>query len=278
MENNQVKEDRGQSYKSEVKKERRPTCGIIMPISPIDGLSVQHWAEVRSIITDVAENAGFDTKIVSEADDSGMIPKRIVQNIYTNDVIICDVSAKNANVMFELGMRLAFDKATVIIKDDITGYSFDTSSIEHLEYPRDLRFSAILDFKILLEKKLMATFDNSNKEGYSMFLKAFGTFNIPNLNTSEISSERYILEKLTDIQNQMKILHVGVETGISNGYSETNHEHLIRMYSEFSNLTQERPLDNVPEFVNYVIKRHKEEGLLIPTRERILKYLYDRQG
>jgi len=278
LENNQVKEDRGQSYKSEVKKERRPTCGIIMPISPIDGLSVQHWAEVRSIITDVAENAGFDTKIVSEADDSGMIPKRIVQNIYTNDVIICDVSAKNANVMFELGMRLAFDKATVIIKDDITGYSFDTSSIEHLEYPRDLRFSAILDFKILLEKKLMATFDNSNKEGYSMFLKAFGTFNIPNLNTSEISSERYILEKLTDIQNQMKILHVGVETGISNGYSETNHEHLIRMYSEFSNLTQERPLDNVPEFVNYVIKRHKEEGLLIPTRERILKYLYDRQG
>jgi hypothetical protein len=61
--------------------------------------------------------------------------KRIVQNIYDNEMVICDVSAKNPNVMFELGMRLAFDKPAIIIKDDKTNYSFDTAPIEHLEYP-----------------------------------------------------------------------------------------------------------------------------------------------
>jgi hypothetical protein len=49
--------------------------------------------------------------------------------------------------MLELGMRLAFDKPAVIVKDDKTDYSFDTSSIEHLAYPRDLRFSKIKSFK-----------------------------------------------------------------------------------------------------------------------------------
>jgi hypothetical protein len=34
--------------------------------------------------------------------------------------------------MFELGMRLAFDKPTVIIKDDKTDYMFDTGIIEHV--------------------------------------------------------------------------------------------------------------------------------------------------
>ena len=58
-----------------------------------------------------------------------MIHKTIVQNLYLNPIVVCDVSGKNANVMFELGLRLAFDKPTIIIKDDKTDYSFDTSVV-----------------------------------------------------------------------------------------------------------------------------------------------------
>ena len=73
--------------------------------------------------------------------------KEIIQNLYENPGLVCDVSGKNPNVMFELGLRLAFDKPTIIVKDNKTSYSFDTSAIEHLEYPRDLRFSKIVEFK-----------------------------------------------------------------------------------------------------------------------------------
>ncbi|BFH59429.1 hypothetical protein PAJ34TS1_00210 [Paenibacillus azoreducens] len=84
-----------------------------MPISPIEDCSADHWSEVKTIlveaVTDI-EQYDVSVTLVSDADDIGVIQKRIIHNIYSSDVIICDVSCKNANVMFELGMRLAFDR------------------------------------------------------------------------------------------------------------------------------------------------------------------------
>ncbi|HMY40859.1 MAG TPA: hypothetical protein PK011_16155, partial [Marinagarivorans sp.] len=95
-------------------------CGIVMPISSIDGCNEAHWADVLEIINESIEDAGFYGELVSNADDVGIIHKRIIQNLYENPMVVCDVSGKNPNVMFELGMRLAFDKPTIIIKDDKT--------------------------------------------------------------------------------------------------------------------------------------------------------------
>ena len=128
-------------------EEDKPICGIVMPISAIDGCSEKHWEEVKGILTDAIESAGYEANLVSNADDVGIIQKRIVQNLYDNDIVVCDVSCKNANVMFELGLRLAFDKPTIIVSDTDTNYSFDTSVIEHLMYPRDLNYYKIVDFK-----------------------------------------------------------------------------------------------------------------------------------
>jgi hypothetical protein len=81
--------------------------------------------------------------------------------------------------MFELGMRLAFDKPTVIVKDDKTNYSFDTSVIEHLDYPRDLRYSKIVEFQERLGEKIQSTHERSaNDLNYTTYLKHFGSFNI----------------------------------------------------------------------------------------------------
>lgn len=115
----------------------RDICGVVMPISAIDGLSEAHWADVLGMISEAASKAGFIANLVSNADDVGVIQKRIIQNLYDNAIVVCDVSGKNPNVMFELGMRLAFNKPTIIVKDDKTSYSFDTSPIEHVSYPRE---------------------------------------------------------------------------------------------------------------------------------------------
>lgn len=175
-----------------------PVCGIIMPISSIDGCGEAHWADVRSILDDAIISAGFSPKIVSMADDIGVIQKRIVQNLYDNPVVVCDVSGKNPNVMFELGMRLAFDKPTVIVKDDKTGYSFDTGVVEHVEYPRDLRFSKIVEFKEELSKKIKNTISNQN--GNSTFLKSFGDFKIAKIDKKEVSESEYFAGELKEMR------------------------------------------------------------------------------
>ena len=189
------------------KKDKQPTCGIIMPISLIDNCPPEHWADVLGILKDVCTTNDFTPNLVSDADDIGVIHNRIIENIYSSDIVICDVSCKNANVMFELGMRLAFDKPTIIIKDDLTGYSFDTSLIEHLEYPRDLRFTSINRFKDSLGKKLTATFEKSKSDpNYSTFLKNFGKYKIAHLEDREVSTDTFILNAIEELRRDVRVI------------------------------------------------------------------------
>lgn len=78
-----------------------PSCGIIMPISEINGCTKEHWTEVYNILKDICVSSNFDCNLVSDADDIGIIHNRIIENIYSSDIVICDVSCKNANVMFD---------------------------------------------------------------------------------------------------------------------------------------------------------------------------------
>lgn len=189
------------------KKEKQPTCGIIMPISLIDNCPPEHWADVLGILKDVCSTNDFIPNLVSDADDIGVIHNRIIENIYSSDIVICDVSCKNANVMFELGMRLAFDKPTIIIKDDLTGYSFDTSLIEHLEYPRDLRFTSINKFKESLGKKMKATYEKSQTDpNYSTFLKNFGKYKIAHLEDREVSTDTFILNAIEELRRDVRVI------------------------------------------------------------------------
>ena len=176
-------------------------CGIVMPISAIDACSEEHWRDVRDILTEAIEDAGFSAQMVSEADDAGIIQKRIIQNLYENQIVVCDVSGKNPNVMFELGMRLAFDKPTIIIKDDKTSYSFDTAPIEHLAYPRDLRFAKIVEFKEALADKIKATHKSATENAeYTTFLKHFGTFKVVDLQTEVVPKDRILLEEIRSLR------------------------------------------------------------------------------
>lgn len=182
-------------------KEKKLICGIVMPISTIDGCNESHWSDVLDILSEAIEDAGFEPNLVSNSDDVGVIQKRIIQNLYDNPIVVCDVSAKNPNVMFELGLRLAFDKPTIIVKDDKTSYSFDTSNIEHLDYPRDLRFTKIVEFKQKLSDKISATHKRATSDsGYTTFLKHFGEFTVPKLDQKEISGQEYIIDELRNIR------------------------------------------------------------------------------
>jgi hypothetical protein len=188
-------------------KDKPVTCGLVMPISSLDGCTAEHWVEVKSIICEAIEAVAepqFTVKLVSDADDVGVIQKRIVQNIYSSDIIVCDVSGKNPNVMFELGMRLAFDRPTVIVKDDKTDYAFDTGIIEHVQYPRDLRFSRIVTFKAALSEKVLATHRaaTTNPE-HSTFLKNFGKFQVANLTEAVVPGEKIMIEMMQELQTEL---------------------------------------------------------------------------
>ncbi|MCH1782873.1 hypothetical protein [Psychrobacter glaciei] len=198
-------------------------CGIVMPIASMEGYPESHWKDVKRIIESAIKEANFEARLVSDADDIGVIHKRIVQNLYDNPMIVCDISGRNPNVMFELGLRLAFDKPTIIIKDEITPYSFDTSVIEHLSYPKDLRYHDIEIFKENLKDRIKKTYKayENDPENYSTFLKNYGDFKAPLITEETVSIDRYVLEELKSLQSSVSRLSSSMNSKSTNLNSKT---------------------------------------------------------
>lgn len=187
-------------------KAKKLKCGLVMPISAIDGCLEDHWVEVKEVIKEALLDTDFNVELVSDSNETGIIHKRIVQNIYDSDIIVCDVSAKNPNVMLELGMRLAFDKPVIIIRDDKTDYSFDTSPIEHLPYPRDLHYPTIQAFKSKLRDKVTATQAATSTADYTTFLKHFGQFVVAKIDEKKVGKDDFILAELSELRSEVSLL------------------------------------------------------------------------
>ncbi len=181
----------------------RDICGIIMPIAEMSTIyTVEHWKDVRRIIDKAIEAAGYTPRMVSEAAEVNVIQASIVTNLAENSIVVCDVSGKNANCMFELGLRLAFDKPTIIIKDELTGYSFDTSPVKHLGYRSDLRFQNVMNFMDELTSTIRATAEAASEPSYSPFLNAFGK-RPKNIPQSEGTALDYVLKRVDRLSAEM---------------------------------------------------------------------------
>jgi hypothetical protein len=182
-------------------------CGLVMPLALTDGRPAQHWAEVRSIIQEAVhsiEGYEFKCDMVSNANESAVIQTSIVRNLNTNDIVVCDVSGRNPNVMFELGMRVAFDMPVVLIKDDQTDFSFDIGPIAHLVYPRDLRYGPMQSFKVDLAAKVKATYEkHSRGDAESSYLASFGPIKVAQLQTQEVPLGDLLIQQMNDMQSQL---------------------------------------------------------------------------
>lgn len=197
--------------------------------------------------------------------------KRIVQNIYENEMVICDVSAKNPNVMFELGMRLAFDKPTIIIKDDQTNYSFDTAPIEHIEYPRDLHYHSIMAFKSKLKDKVIATYEASKRDDYTTFLKHFGNIVVANIEEKQVGSDEFILQAIADLRDEVKSLSKA--TFIRN--SNLNDSVINRSLKTFDKNIDSKYMPEYEFLIDYINKHNIDINKLLSSDSIEFDNLFD---
>ena len=182
-------------------------CGYIMPIADVEGYRRGHWLDIQAILDEVCEGIGFSVhRVVSHDLDVGTIHKRIVSNIYADDIVICDLSSKNPNVMFEVGMRIAFDKPLVVIKDEKTGFCFDSGTIDHLTYPHDLRYSEIYEFKENLKDRIITTIKSAKikiKNHESPILSNFGALTTVDLNIDNVSEMEAVRSDILELKDMI---------------------------------------------------------------------------
>lgn len=180
-----------------------PICGIIMPIAAMPGYEPNHWPDVRRVIESAIVKAGMTPQIVSDSFESDVIQSRIINNLYYNPVVVCDVSGLNPNVMFELGMRITFKQPVVIITDSYDSIPFDTKIIEHLGYPRDLHIHKTSDFIEKLADKIQQLHEQKKSKSYTSFIEAFGTFEVLEPTEKAVPAEQLILDRLERIERNM---------------------------------------------------------------------------
>lgn len=80
---------------------------------------------------------------------------------------LCDLSTRNPNVLFELGLRQAFDKPVVLVQEVDTPRIFDISSIRCLDYRKERLYDEVLQDQENIAEAIIETF-NKWKDGSSI--------------------------------------------------------------------------------------------------------------
>lgn len=122
----------------------KPTCFVIMPISDVHGYEVGHFARVyEHLLKPAIAAAGYEPVRADDAVKTDYIVVGIIQKIVESEMVICDFSARNPNVMYELGIRHAFNKPVALIKDRRTEKVFDIQGLRYTEYDDSLRIDSV---------------------------------------------------------------------------------------------------------------------------------------
>ncbi|UHS56030.1 hypothetical protein [Agrobacterium vaccinii] len=141
------------------------TCFVIMPISDVDGYPAGHFAEVyKQLIEPAVAAAGYVCSLATSSSAAHMIQLEVVTKVATADLVICDLSNNNPNVLFEYGIRQAFDKPTVLIKDDKTRRIFDLTGFRDIEYDHTLRIAKTLAAREAITTAINDTVSGSEDE------------------------------------------------------------------------------------------------------------------
>lgn len=188
--------------------EEKKTCFVIMPISDVDGYDPGHFTRVyEHLIKPACEQAGFKPERADETPRTDVIMAGILKKIIACDIAICDLSSRNANVFYELGLRHAFNKKTVLIKDYKTPMPFDISGIRTLTYNENLRIDEVQKIIPEIARYLKETNDTDEKEANSMLqmLSIEEPATLPQKTTMKTES-KMILNAIAQINQQLSII------------------------------------------------------------------------
>lgn len=121
-------------------KEQGKKCFIITPIGD-NGSETFRMAKgvIESVIKPLLENYGYDdVKPAYEINESGMITTQIINRIIDDDLVICNLTGNNPNVMYELCLRHVVAKPIIHICQNGTTLPFDIKDSRTIFYKNDM--------------------------------------------------------------------------------------------------------------------------------------------
>ncbi len=135
-----------------------------MPISDTECYQSGHFGRVYDhIIKPACEIAGFKPIRSDDIMTTNYIALDVIKNIIECEMALCDLSSRNPNVLYELGIRQAFNLPVTLIKDQKTNRIFDIQGFRDIEYDETLRIDNVEETIESLAETLLNTFENTHE-------------------------------------------------------------------------------------------------------------------
>jgi len=110
--------------------EARP-CFIAMPYGP------DWFTSVHQTILDAGKAANFDCVLSLNMASAGQIVEQVWQQLRRAETIVADLTGRNANVFYEVGLAHALGKQIIFITQDSDQLPFDVSTSRCIKYLKD---------------------------------------------------------------------------------------------------------------------------------------------
>lgn len=180
--------------------QKQEKCFVIMPISDQGDYPAGHFTKVyEQIIQPAVRDAGYEPYRVDENNICDNIINKIFDAIQECPMAICDLSNRNPNVLYELGLRQAYDKPVVLIQDEKTEKIFDVSGISTVFYKSARLYEDVIDARKNIKNAILST-----KEGKMNTLVRIVNARTPDLSKIEMSPDDKIQVMLDRIYNEIR--------------------------------------------------------------------------
>ena len=140
-----------------------------MPVSDHDDYEAGHFKRVyEHIIKPACIKAGFEPLRADDVQKSNIIVVDILHKIVNCEMALCDLSSKNPNVLYELGIRQAFDLPVALIKDNVTPRIFDIQGFRDVGYNSSMRVDEVNSAVEQIAEVITATYDQHDTKDNSI--------------------------------------------------------------------------------------------------------------
>lgn len=149
----------------EKSKDQRPIkCFVIMPIGEEDTIEYENnMLLYDGVIKPSIESSGYNIECyqAEQISESGDISKQVIKALKDDDIVVADLRRKNPNVIYELGIRHAFGKRSILVCADHAENFFHTKKYRAIQYRIDGRSN--IAFCDKLNKQIEAIIKNPEK-------------------------------------------------------------------------------------------------------------------
>ncbi len=193
----------------EVEIKKKEQCFVIMPIGDHPSYEKGHFTKIyRDLIKPAIENAGFEAYRADDGGGSQNIQIDIIKKIIEAPMALCDLSTRNPNVLFELGIRQAFDLPVALIQEIGTERIFDIQTFNTGEYRSARIYDEVMQDRENITNLIKTTYEKHNKgEGINSIIRL-----LP-IDKAKLSGKSVGSEELIKIMfNQMNILSKDIST------------------------------------------------------------------